>query len=239
MNLPPPVLISTSKALDHYCEQWLTCRALSIDTEFIRTQTYYPVPALLQVFDGQICYLIDPLHIDNFTSLQAVFDNPDIIKILHSCSEDLEVFTQIPGTLPSPLFDTQLAAAFVGYGFSIGYSRLVNRLFQVELPKEETRSDWLQRPLSEKQVEYACLDVVYLYQLFEHLEALLEKNNKSAWFKEECKTLLEIPDQSRSEEYILSRLKSGWRLSPQEQSYLKKLCLWREEQARTQNKPRN
>lgn len=239
MTFKPPVYIKDNAELAGYCAQWQKCPVLAIDTEFLRVQTYYPIPALLQVFDGSVCYLVDPKPISDFSPLAGIFSNRNIIKVLHACSEDLEVFDQIPGCQPAPLYDTQIAAGIAGLGFSMGYSRLVKSLFDIELPKEETRSDWLQRPLSPRQIEYACLDVIYLYQLFEKLETLLDGGPKSAWVLEDGQTMLDTFERSRDPSLAVSRLKNGWRLDEQDHPLLAALAIWREERARAEDRPRN
>jgi ribonuclease D len=139
---------------------------VALDTEFMRVDTFYPIAGLLQVGDGVRAYLIDPLTIDNWQPLAALLENPAVVKVVHACSEDLEVLLRLTGSLPAPLFDTQLAAAYLNLGFSMGYSRLVQEVLGIDLPKGETRSDWLQRPLSETQISYAAEDAVHLAEVF-------------------------------------------------------------------------
>jgi ribonuclease D len=233
------IFINNNLALKIACEQWHQTPVLAMDTEFIRTNTFYPIPALIQIFDGKTCYLIDPLPISDFTPLKTILLSPGIIKVLHSCSEDLEVFDRLFATLPAPLFDTQIAAAFLGYGFSAGYARLIKMLYAIDIPKDETRSDWLQRPLSEAQLAYAALDVIYLYKLYEKISNELNNSEKALWVAA-CNRELTVQFYKNQEPaQYFSKIKNSWRLNPPQQQVLFHLSLWRENIARTKNKPRS
>src|SRR5690554_2975724 len=153
-----PQIIDQNSVLAEHCRNWLQLSFVAIDTEFVRTETYFPIAGLIQVGDGRHAYLIDPLQITDWSALVQVLEEPSVVKVLHACSEDLEVFQHLCGALPAPLFDTQIAAAYLGMDFSMSYSRLVSSLLHVDLPKEETRSDWLRRPLSPEQLQYAVED---------------------------------------------------------------------------------
>jgi len=233
------IYIDKNISLKEVCDKWLNSTILAIDTEFIRTNTFYPIPALIQIYDGIHCYLIDPLVISDFNPLKNVMLSSDTIKVLHSCSEDLEVFDRLFKTLPSPLFDTQIAAAFLGYGFSAGYARLLKTLYNIDIPKDETRSDWLQRPLSESQLNYAAMDVIYLYKLYEKISSELKDTEKKVWV-DDCN--LELSQQfykNQETEQYFTRFKNSWRLDSQQQEVLFYLSLWREKTARAKNKPRS
>lgn len=147
--LKPIQWVNSDEALAEVCQAWLSLPVIAVDTEFMRTDTYYPKPALIQVFDGKANTLIDPLVTTQLEPLAAVLTSSEVVKVFHACSEDLEVFSCLLGAVPAPLFDTQIAAAFCGLGFSRGYAALVEELLQIKLFKEETRSDWLQRPLTQ------------------------------------------------------------------------------------------
>lgn len=232
------IYIDNNICLKKYCEKWNKIPVLAMDTEFIRTNTFYPIPALLQIYDGSDCYLIDPLTISDFEPLKSILVSPHTIKVLHSCSEDMEVFDRLFKTLPTPLFDTQIAAAFLGYGFSVGYARLIKTLYNIDIPKDETRSDWLQRPLSENQLNYAALDVIYLHKLYEKLASELNNSEKSHWV-DACNIELSRNFYKNQEpEQYFSRIKNSWRLNPQQQNILFYLSLWRENTARIKDKPR-
>ena len=167
-------------SLAQHCAAWQQLPFVALDTEFMRVDTFYPIAGLLQVGDGERAYLIDPLLIRDWQPFAALLENPALLKVLHACSEDLEVLLRLTGSLPAPLFDTQLAAAYLNLGFSMGYSRLVQAVLGIELPKGETRSDWLQRPLSETQVSYAAEDAVHLAEVYRQLAPQLSAEKTAA-----------------------------------------------------------
>ena len=237
-HIDHPLYIDSNEELQRLCRQWAGAQLLALDTEFIRTDTFYPIGALIQVSDGDGCFLIDPLAIDDFTPFKELLSNPNIIKVLHSCGEDLEVFDRLLGLVPAPLIDTQIAAGLDGLGFSMGYQRLVEALLQVHVPKGETRSNWLQRPLTESQIHYAALDVAYLPEIYQMLQQSLQQKGRWAWLQEECRNLVEsYSDPEAIPSYFL-KVKSAWKLSSRQLGVLKILTEWRELRARELDKPR-
>ena len=231
--------VDADKRLYELCDQWQRQKVIAIDTEFIRSRTFFPIIGLLQVADDTGAYLIDPLAINDKQSFRDLLQNSQVIKVLHACSEDLEVFNRYLGVLPDPIFDTQIAAGFVGYGASIGYANLVFEIFGEPVPKHETRSDWLQRPLSESQRKYAALDVMYLIKVYPTLLAQLQTFNRLSWVESDCKQLLDnFQRGDRGEEYY-RRVKSAWKLQAEQLLVLKALCEWREQQVRQMDIPRN
>lgn len=233
--------VSNDADLQSCCTRWKGARALALDTEFMRVTTFYPDAALFQVSDGTEIVLIDPLQIQEWQPFRAVLTDPAIVKILHSCSEDLLVFLKAIGALPYPLFDTQVAASMLEHGLSISYQNLVREYVGVELPKGETRSDWLQRPLTASQMEYAALDVAYLHQIWDMQHAQLEKLGRESWMTEECLRMSDThADEQRDDfsQYFLN-FKAAWQLGPQQLSCLQKLAEWRERRARIRNRPRS
>ncbi len=224
--------------LARLCAEWRQLPYVAVDTEFMRVDTFYPIAALLQVGDGRCAYLIDPLLITDWTAFAGLLENPSVVKVLHACSEDLEVLWRLTGSLPMPLFDTQLAAGYLNIGFSMGYSRLVQSVLNIELPKGETRSDWLQRPLSEMQVRYAAEDAQHLAELY---EALLPKlsDEKRAWVLEDGAELVANLQRETDPDEAYREVKQAWRLKPRQLAVLRVLAAWRERQARARNQPRN
>ena len=210
-DFPAPELVTDNDRLAQLCERWQTLSSLALDTEFIRVSTFYPRAGLIQVGDGDDCYLLDPLSINVWQPFIDILMAEDIVKIMHSCSEDLVVFKYFYDCLPGPIFDTQKAAAFLGHGYSISYLNLVRLFAGVELSKGETRSDWLKRPLSANQIKYAALDVAYLPRLYQELSAALEREGKSEY----------------------------WRLNARQLGALRDLSLWRERVSRQRDKPRS
>lgn len=224
--------------LARLCAEWRQLPFVALDTEFMRVDTFYPIAALLQVGDGRCAYLIDPLLITDWTAFSGLLEDEAVVKVLHACGEDLEVFLRLTGSLPAPLFDTQLAAGYLNIGFSMGYSRLVQTVLNIELPKGETRSDWLQRPLSEMQVQYAAEDAQHLAELYQALLPRLSEE-KLAWILEDG---AEWVDNQRRETDPLEayrEVKQAWRLKPRQLAVLRVLAAWRETQARARNQPRN
>ncbi|MFN3767514.1 MAG: ribonuclease D [Ectopseudomonas guguanensis] len=224
--------------LAEHCAAWQALPFVALDTEFMRVDTFYPIAGLLQVSDGAIAYLIDPLRIGDWRPFAALLEAPNVVKVLHSCSEDLEVLLRLTGSLPAPLFDTQLAAGYLNLGFSMGYSRLVQALLDIELPKGETRSDWLQRPLSELQVRYAAEDVLHLVEVYRALMARLAPQ-KVEWVLEDGAELVANLSREVAPEDAWREAKLAWKLSRQQQAVLRALCAWREREARARNQPRN
>ena len=230
--------IADNASLAQHCTRWRSLPFVAVDTEFMRVDTFYPIAGLLQVSEGERAYLIDPLLIDDWAPLAQLLQDPAVVKVLHACSEDLEVFQRLTGSLPTPLFDTQLAAGYLNLGFSMGYSRLVQAVLDIELPKGETRSDWLQRPLSETQVSYAAEDVLHLAEVYERLQRQLSAD-KYAWVLEDGAELVANLGREVAPELTYREAKLAWKLSPQQLAVLRELCAWREREARARNQPRN
>mgnify|MGYP006200504003 FL=1 len=230
--------IGDDASLAQHCATWRTLAFVALDTEFMRVDTFYPIAGLLQVSEGERAYLIDPLLISDWTPFAELLRDPAVVKVLHACSEDLEVFLRLTGSLPAPLFDTQLAAGYLNLGFSMGYSRLVQAVLEIELPKGETRSDWLQRPLSVTQVSYAAEDVVHLAEVYTRLKAQLPAD-KYTWVLDDGAELVSNLGREVDPELAYREAKLAWKLSRQQLAVLKALCTWREEQARKRNQPRN
>lgn len=231
--------ISSNQGLQSAAKSWLSARILGIDTEFIRTDTFHPQPALIQVSDGEQCWLVDVLTIQDLSPLGDVIVAPDVIKIFHAAGEDLEVFDRLVGKLPSPIFDTQIAASFCGHGASIGYSKLVQTLLDIELSKDQCRSDWLARPLTPDQLHYANLDVLYLPTLYQKLQEQLTLEGRLHWAEEDNRRQLSRYEEQRDASYNLDRINQVWKLDPVERQRLWHLLIGRDALARHHNKPRN
>jgi ribonuclease D len=235
-------LVTDDAALAQVCRQWATSAALALDTEFMRVTTFYPKVALIQVADdsGSIT-LIDPLSISDWTPFAALMQAESIIKIFHSCSEDLLVFFSFLHLLPAPVFDTQIASALLNEGFGLSYQNLVRQRYGVELPKAETRSDWLQRPLTPEQLEYAALDVAWLHQTWQGQHLALVDQGRDSWLREESRRqqLNYASEFSGDFAAYYLNFKSAWQLDRRQLAALQKLAVWREQRARKRDKPRN
>lgn len=239
LRIPEPQWVVTNEQLQDVCQRWAAEAYIAVDTEFLRTSTFYPEAGLLQVADSQGSVLIDPLTISDWQPLVDIFLHPLVVKVFHACAEDLEVCRCLTGVMPYPLADTQLGGALAGLGGVMGFQRLVKEVLNINLPKEETRSDWLKRPLREEQIEYAVADVHYLYRLYPKLMSLLKKLGRQAWLSEDCERMLRVAENSDKASTYYRRVKLAWKLRPQELLVLQQLVLWREEQARKRNVPRN
>jgi ribonuclease D len=236
-------LIDSDDALRQVLAQHAHCKTVIVDTEFMRRNTFFPEVALVQLCfaddgnDSEIAWLIDPLGVSDTAPLSRLLSDATVLKVLHSASEDLEVFQRWLGVLPQPLFDTQRAAALVNIGFGLGYRALVNQICGVDLPKSETRSDWLQRPLTQSQCEYAGLDVTWLLPVWRELQQRCVQENKLQWALADGRDAL---SQLGTEvEDFYKRIKKAWKLDRRQLGILAAVCSWREETARTRDKPRS
>ena len=218
--------------------------SVGLDTEFIRERTYWPQLALVQLAigtaaSGQDVLLIDPLVPGMCAVLAPLLTDPAVLKIMHSASEDLVAFQRACGVVPAPLFDTQIAAALAGIGAGMGYQRLVQERLGIALPKGETRSDWLRRPLSPAQLEYAADDVVHLDALHRDLAAQLDVLQRRAWLDEDAARLLASVADNGGERWPHLSLRSAQFLDAAAQRRLLRLLRWRDAYARESDRPRN
>lgn len=230
-------LVETDAALQAVVAAQGSHDAVAIDTEFMRRDTFYPRVALVQLCFDETAYLIDPLTITDTAPLTGLLTDPGIVKVMHSASEDLEVFQHWLGALPTPLFDTQRAAGLLDIGFGMGYGALVNACLDIALGKGETRSDWLRRPLSASQCEYAAQDVIHLAALWRQLGPRCREAGKYDWVLEDSQQAAANLSSDGAEQY--RRVKNGWRLTSPELAVLIAISAWRESSARVRDKPRN
>ena len=234
--------IESDVRFNELCVQLSESAAIAIDTEFVRTNTFYPQIGLLQLSNGSKCFLIDPLAVSDWTTFKSLLSNTSCPFIIHSCSEDLNLLFTYLGVVPQVVFDTQLAAAFLGFGFSLSYQNLVEEMLGLSIDKDETRSDWLRRPLSSTQILYAAIDVKHLNELYTILAKALTDRSMTSWFQAECNYQLELAVQSENIQnwkLYFSTVSNAWKLNDNGLAYLQNLCYWREQEARRRNKPRN
>lgn len=230
--------IDNNEQLIESCQQFSQSEFLAIDTEFFRQTTYYSILALIQICDGKQIAIIDPLAIDDLSPLMDLLYNKKITKVFHSARQDMEIFYHLNGALPGPLFDTQVAAALLGYGEQIGYAPLVKQLLNIELDKSQTRTDWLKRPLSKKQIAYAADDVKYLAQIYPMQHRRLTELKRLSWLGNDFDFLTDNTTYAPSPETAWRKTKGVNRLKKQKLAILKKLAAWREELAIQQDRPR-
>lgn len=238
----PVEYVSDAATLNALCVEWASEEFLAVDTEFERTSTFYARIGLLQIADSKCCYLIDPLSIDDWSGFKKLLSTPSCTLVMHSCSEDLSLLQTFLGCLPVSLFDTQLAAAFLGIGFSISYQVLIEQLLGVVVAKDETRSDWIKRPLSVKQIHYAAADVRYLLQVRQILSNQIEQKGMLNWLLAESRQQLVMAHRLEQEsqwEFYYMGVSNAWRLNTAGLQALQQLCVWREQKARQRNKPRS
>lgn len=208
---------------------------LGLDTEFMRSNTFHPRLALVQVAHADACWLIDPLAYDAGTDLRALAAGRTCV--MHSASEDMEALAPLLGDTTLELFDTQIAAALCGMGPGLSYQKLVATVLGIDIPKDETRSDWLRRPLTASQLDYAARDVAHLAALHEHLAPELERRGRNAWLAEDCARLVQRPHQGADPQP--QRGFPGAAEWPREaQARLQRVLLWRDATARSIDRPR-
>ena len=210
--------------------------ALGLDTEFMRERTYYAQLCLLQLSTTELAVCVDPLALASLDPLRALMSAPGLCKILHAARQDLEVLAPVVGTL-NHVFDTQVAAALVGFSAQVGYAELVRELLGVDLHKNQTRTDWSRRPLSAAQIDYALDDVRHLPPLRVQLAERLERLGRCSWFDEEMA-------QIGSESFVIDpdqawlRIRAFADLDPDRQRLARLLSAWRERRAMSANRPR-
>jgi len=230
--------VDTPDALRALCTKLRDSEWLALDTEFIREKTYYPRLCLLQVCNGEIAACIDPLLLDDLQPLLEVLYDDRTVKVLHAARQDLEIFLHDYGRLPMPIFDTQPAAALLGHGDQIGYANLVKLLLDVELPKDQSRTDWSRRPLDAQQTRYALDDVVYLGQLYLQMHSHLSDRERLQWLHSDFAVLTDPDTYYPQPENMWQRVKGRQRLRGRQLAALQKLAGWREIRARDRDLPR-
>jgi len=233
------MIIKTQDQLNDICAQLSQKPYLTIDTEFLRDKTFYSKLCLIQLAGPDIdAVAIDPIEFDlDMTPFHALMANEDVVKVFHAARQDLEIFYQMNGKIPTLLFDTQVAAMVCGYGDSIAYNKLVNDITGTALAKNAQFTDWSRRPLSEKQLTYALDDVIYLREVCESLQSRLKKQKRDHWVKQEMEILTspDTYDMPIEESWKRIKIRSD---KPQVLAILKELSSWREELARRKDIPR-
>ena len=231
-------LIDDNETLASFCAQMSGSSYVTVDTEFIRDRTYWPRLCLVQVANHDLARAIDPLAQGlDVAPLAALLANPKVIKVFHAARQDVEIFVNQNAAVPTPMFDTQIAAMVCGFGDSVGYDRLVEKLAGARIDKGSRFTDWSRRPLSGKQISYALDDVTYLLQVYEALCGQLEESNRAQWLEEEMAVLTSVTTYDQFPEEAWRRLK----LRSRNASYLgvaKEVAAWREREAQRRDMPR-
>jgi ribonuclease D len=233
MTTSKHLYIDTEEALVTLCSTLRNCPYIAIDTEFLRERTYRPELCLVQIKHD------DTIAIDNLSALIELLMDDSVLKVFHAASQDLEIFYLLCKEVPTPIYDTQIAAPLLGYNEQIGYGNLVKERLGVELAKTQTRADWTRRPLPEKQITYALDDVIYLEQIYLDMHAELSKLGRSDWLKPAFAEW-ENPakyDQPAGERW--KKMRNIQRYKGETLAIIQLLSKWREIKARELNRPRN
>ena len=234
-----PELIESPAALAALCDELKNQSCIAVDTEFARERSYFPHIGLIQIAGDNLIACIDPLAFDVHPLLSDLLLNRTITKVFHACLQDLEVLDLTLGGRSCPVFDTQLANALMNEDHQISYANLVNKELQIQLPKSQTRTDWLQRPLTQAQLEYAADDVRYLLSLYQQQRGELDALNRSEWMREECDLLCNRIFNDETELlHCWKRVKGKERLRGIEIAVLQAAAVWREQQAIAKDRPR-
>ena len=231
-------LIKTNKELKEACKKLNKAKFITIDTEFIREKTYWSQLCLIQVCSGESEFIIDPLEEDiDLKPFIKLLNKKSILKVFHSGRQDIEIFFKISGKIPSPIFDTQIAAMVCGFGDSVGYEKLVDKLLRKKIDKSSRFSNWAKRPLTNKQLNYAIGDVTHLYEIYPILNDALKEKKRTRWLDEELKILTSENTYNTDPELAYKRLKiRGYDLKTRGVTF--QLAKWREERAQNNNIPR-
>jgi ribonuclease D len=230
--------IATPTELHALLAQLQSATWVALDTEFIREKTYYPQLCLIQLATETHLACIDPLAITNLDPFFEWLNQPNLLKIFHAASQDLEILYYMSGTVPAPVFDTQIAAAVLGLGDQLGYGRLVEELLAVSLDKSQSRTDWSARPLRHEQLEYAIDDVRYLKQIYPIIVHKLKSLQRDQWVQKSFAKLTD-PSTYQVDPYSSwKRVKNNQLLKPQQLAVLRELAAWRETEALNKNLPK-
>jgi ribonuclease D len=230
--------INTPEQLAALCEHIKKASWLALDTEFLREKTYYSKFCLLQIATPEWVACVDPIALPELGTLFDAIYNPAIVKVFHSCHQDLEIFYQMTGKVPGPIFDTQVAAPLLGYQDNPGYAMLVSSLLNINLNKAHTRADWSKRPLSKEEVQYAADDVIYLCQIYQIMLQKLATLGRADWLKHDFKELENPNNYQVLPEKAWLKIRGKNKLTTKQLSIVQTLAEWREKTAQAENRPK-
>ncbi len=231
--------IDTPEQISELCKRIEQAPWIALDTEFLREKTYYPVFCLLQIATPEWVVCVDPIAVPELSELFKAINKPEIIKVLHSCRQDLEIFYQLTGAVTAPVFDTQIAAPLLGFQENPGYAMLVSSFLNVNLSKAHTRTDWSVRPLSQAQIQYAADDVIYLCKIYQNMCQQLEALGRLNWLEKDFELLKDTELYQLSPENAWMKIKGRNRLTGRQLSIVQVLTEWRERMAQKENRPKN
>ena len=230
--------ISTYDELSAFCERAARFDAIAVDTEFLRERTYHPRLCLVQVATPDECAVIDVIAIDNLAPLAILMRDEGTVKVFHACSQDMEVLNYTLGALPAPIFDTQVAAAFLGERMQTSYNGMVHTFCGVTLPKSESLTDWSRRPLTPEQIEYALDDVRYLIKAYRVIMDRLDESGRVDWVLDEIRPLTDRSHYVVDRRVAFKRVKRVNSLTRRQLAVARELAAWREAKAEYANIPR-
>lgn len=230
--------LSTKNELEQFCELASAAKVIAVDTEFLRERTYFPKLCLVQVAAGEHIAAIDPILIEDLSPLAALLEDPSVTKVFHACGQDLEVLADGMGVVCAPVFDTQLAAAFLGLRQQVSYASLVEAYCGVRLPKAESLTDWSRRPLDPEQLTYAEDDVRYLPGIYERMMGELVERDRLSWVAPEMEALCDPARIRRDPREAYQRLRRAGSLTRRQLAVAREACAWREETAARRDLPR-
>jgi ribonuclease D len=230
--------VETPEQLEELCDRLRGSAALALDTEFMREKTYYAQLCLFQIANDRLIACVDPLAIPDLSPLLDIIYDRNILKVMHAGRQDLEILYDIRGTLPKPVFDTQIGATLLGYGDQVSYGALVRDMLGVELEKIYTRTNWAQRPLDSGQILYAEDDVRYLLEISQRQMRLLDDKGRSDWLTEDFNDMADEKNYAKLPDEAWQRIRGIRVLKDIQLSVLRALAAWREDRARTIDKPR-
>ncbi|WDR05782.1 ribonuclease D [Devosia rhodophyticola] len=232
-------LMTTTDALEAFCDRAAKFDFVTVDTEFLRETTYWPKLCLIQAATDDEVVLIDPLAVSlDLSSFFALLANPDVTKVFHAARQDIEIFVKLTGKVPLNIFDTQVAASVCGFGDSVSYDNLVRAITAVELDKSSRFTDWSARPLSEKQRLYAAADVTHLRDVYRELTKQVAATRRAGWVDDELTVLRSIDTYVVQPDRAWERLKLKIN-RPRDLAALKVLAAWREKRAQDSDQPRS
>lgn len=230
--------IDTPAALADAIACWQGRDWLTVDTEFLRIDTYRPKLCLIQIGDGADAWVIDCIAITDLSALFARLNDAGTVKVFHAASQDLEIFAQLTGVCPAPIFDTQLAAALLGKGDQLGYAGLIDKELGIVIDKSLSRTDWSRRPLTAPEIAYAAADVTHLATIYPTLLAALRAAGREGWMREDAARAEDPATYDTRPEDAWQRLKGLARLDVPAQRAAARLAAWRETEAIAKNRPR-
>ena len=232
------MLIDDDSQLKAFVKRCCTSPYMAIDTEFLREKTYYARLCLIQVAIEVEVAIIDPFAIKDITLLNDALTSPDVVKIFHASSQDIEILYHETGVVPRPVFDTQVAAALLGKSQQASYSSLVSSYCSVNLPKKDSFTDWSQRPLKDSQIRYAADDVVYLPQIYYDMVEVLNEKNRLHWLDEAFEEISSPEKYEIKPEERYRKLRRVNQLNAQQMAAAREFAAWRELKAQKINVPR-